>query len=219
MDRGRAATTARALGRVAPPWRAPVALESLGARRARGLVGTAAARAGRVVASASDDAEEDDVDRVVDANDFESEDADEGAVRAADEAVVGARVDADVDELLSSVRTTTTWGGDWAEFVIFLARLQALGYSGVNADEIVVAAGDSQTPEWARGVSRAGDDAAAAPGAAGARREDARERGLEFARGVDAASDARNNGFDKQRIRVENGFDRERTRVSSRAFC
>ena len=160
-DRARASTTARALARVAPPWRAPVALESLGARRARGLVGTAAARAGRVVASASDDAEEDDVDRVVDANDFESEDADEGAVRAADEAVVGARVDADVDELLSSVRTTTTWGGDWAEFVIFLARLQALGYSGVNADEIVVAAGDSKTPEWARGVSGGGDDAAA----------------------------------------------------------
>ena len=125
------------------------------------LFSTAAARAGRVVASASDDAEEDDVDRVVDANDFESEDADEGAVRAADEAVVGARVDADVDELLSSVRTTTTWGGDWAEFVIFLARLQALGYSGVNADEIVVAAGDSKTPEWARGVSGGGDDAAA----------------------------------------------------------
>ena len=161
VDRARASTTARALARVAPPWRAPVALESLGARRARGLVGTAAARAGRVVASASDDAEEDDVDRVVDANDFESEDADEGAVRAADEAVVGARVDADVDELLSSVRTTTTWGGDWAEFVIFLARLQALGYSGVNADEIVVAAGDSKTPEWARGVSGGGDDAAA----------------------------------------------------------
>lgn len=161
VDRARASTTARALPRVAPPWRAPVALESLGARRARGLVGTAAARAGRVVASASDDAEEDDVDRVVDANDFESEDADEGAVRAADEAVVGARVDADVDELLSSVRTTTTWGGDWAEFVIFLARLQALGYSGVNADEIVVAAGDSKTPEWARGVSGGGDDAAA----------------------------------------------------------
>ena len=161
VDRARASTTARALARVAPPWRAPVALESLGARRARGLVGTAAARAGRVVASASDDAEEDDVDRVVDANDFESEDADEGAVRAADEAVVGARVDADVDELLSRVRTTTTWGGDWAEFVIFLARLQALGYSGVNADEIVVAAGDSKTPEWARGVSGGGDDAAA----------------------------------------------------------
>lgn len=161
VDRARASTTARALARVAPPWRAPVALESLGARRARGLAGTAAARAGRVVASASDDAEEDDVDRVVDANDFESEDADEGAVRAADEAVVGARVDADVDELLSSVRTTTTWGGDWAEFVIFLARLQALGYSGVNADEIVVAAGDSKTPEWARGVSGGGDDAAA----------------------------------------------------------
>ena len=161
VDRARASTTARALARVAPPWRAPVALESLGARRARGLVGTAAARAGRVVASASDDAEEDDVDRVVDANDFESEDADEGAVRAADEAVVGARVDADVDELLSSVRTTTTWGGDWAEFVIFLARLQALGYSGANADEIVVAAGDSKTPEWARGVSGGGDDAAA----------------------------------------------------------
>ena len=161
VDRARASTTARALARVAPPWRAPVALESLGARRARGSVGTAAARAGRVVASASDDAEEDDVDRVVDANDFESEDADEGAVRAADEAVVGARVDADVDELLSSVRTTTTWGGDWAEFVIFLARLQALGYSGVNADEIVVAAGDSKTPEWARGVSGGGDDAAA----------------------------------------------------------
>lgn len=161
VDRARASTTARALARVAPPWRAPVALESLGARRARGLIGTAAARAGRVVASASDDAEEDDVDRVVDANDFESEDADEGAVRAADEAVVGARVDADVDELLSSVRTTTTWGGDWAEFVIFLARLQALGYSGVNADEIVVAAGDSKTPEWARGVSGGGDDAAA----------------------------------------------------------
>ena len=161
VDRARASTTARALARVASPWRAPVALESLGARRARGSVGTAAARAGRVVASASDDAEEDDVDRVVDANDFESEDADEGAVRAADEAVVGARVDADVDELLSSVRTTTTWGGDWAEFVIFLARLQALGYSGVNADEIVVAAGDSKTPEWARGVSGGGDDAAA----------------------------------------------------------
>ena len=161
VDRARASTTARALARDAPPWRAPVALESLGARRARGLVGTAAARAGRVVASASDDAEEDDVDRVVDANDFESEDADEGAVRAADEAVVGARVDADVDELLSSVRTTTTWGGDWAEFVIFLARLQALGYSGVNADKIVVAAGDSKTPEWARGVSGGGDDAAA----------------------------------------------------------
>ena len=59
------------------------------------------------------------------------------------------------------MRTTTTWGGDWAEFVIFLARLQALGYSGVNADEIVVAAGDSKTPEWARGVSGGGDDAAA----------------------------------------------------------
>ena len=80
--------------------------------------------------------------------------------------MVGARVDGDADELLSSVRTTTTWGGHWAEFVVFLARLQALGYSGANTDEIVVAAGDSKTPEWARGVSGGGAAAAAAAAAA-----------------------------------------------------
>ena len=38
----------------------------------------------------------DDAIDVVDANDFESEDADEGAVRAADEEVVGARVVSEV---------------------------------------------------------------------------------------------------------------------------
>ena len=64
-------------------------------------------------------------------------------------------VDADVDALLSSVKTTTTWGGDWAEFVIFLARLQAMGYSGASADVVPSAGngGDSKVPEWARGVS------------------------------------------------------------------
>lgn len=166
VARARASTTARGLARVGATRRAPVALESLGARGARASLGTAAARAGRVVASASDDAEEDGVDRVVDADDFESDDADEDAAREASEAVVGARVDGDADELLSSVRTTTTWGGHWAEFVVFLARLQALGYSGANTDEIVVAAGDSKTPEWARGVSGGGAAAAAAAAAA-----------------------------------------------------
>ena len=64
-------------------------------------------------------------------------------------------VDADVDALLSSVKTTTTGGGDWAEFVIFLARLQAMGYSGASADVVPSAGngGDSKVPEWARGVS------------------------------------------------------------------
>lgn len=97
--------------------------ELFGVWCARGLVGTAAARAGRVVVLVSDDVEEDDVDCVVDVNDFESEDVDEGVVCVVDEVVVGARVDVDVDELLSSVRTTTTWGGDWVEFVIFFVCL------------------------------------------------------------------------------------------------
>ena len=67
-------------------------------------------------------------------------------------------VDADVDALLSSVKTTTTWGGDWAEFVIFLARLQAMGYSGASAEVVPSSSSsggneDSKVPEWARGVS------------------------------------------------------------------
>ncbi|OUS49042.1 hypothetical protein BE221DRAFT_61183, partial [Ostreococcus tauri] len=32
-------------------------------------------------------------------------------------------------EALPGVQTTTTWGGDWAEFVVFMARLRELGYT------------------------------------------------------------------------------------------
>ena len=125
----------------------------------RRLAAPSASAVGRFVRAMSGE-DDGDVDRMIDMNDFDGDDED---ASGGDAASAGVRVDADVDALLASVRTSTTWGGEWAEFVVFLVRLQSLGYTGssVNGyDATAASSTDSKTPEWARGVSGGGGAAA-----------------------------------------------------------
>jgi len=108
----------------------------------------------------ADDDEGDEIDGI-DFDDDEEDLSANGAVKAS----TGVSVDAAVDELLSSVKSTTTWGGDWPEFVILLARLQALGYSGAKLEgEEDDSERTTKPPEWARAVAEPPKNASTSSG-------------------------------------------------------
>ena len=124
----------------------------VGARRRGGFA--AASRSSswfttRAMGDDDEDGENDDMEMFAD-DDDDDDDVEDRRVMGSG----GVNVDADVDALLSSVTSSTTWGGDWPELVIFLARLQALGYSGVKLEgEDEDSERTTAPPEWARAVS------------------------------------------------------------------